>query len=146
MDKFKLFRCDNEDYLIKMHEIREKVLFTDGKYDRNHADDRNPNNHCFIFIKGDETVGTVRLDFIEKSVAAIRLVAILQEYQGQKIGAKMLCAIEEYAKQHRIVKLVTNAEVNAKGFYETLGFMSEEWVDPGEGISRQTTPMAKMLT
>ena len=37
--------------------------------------------------------GTVRLDFLSDKVAAIRLVAILPEYQGKKIGSKMIAAV-----------------------------------------------------
>jgi GNAT superfamily N-acetyltransferase len=129
-----------------MHEIREKVLFTDIKYNRNHADDNNPDNHCFVFMLDDKAVGTVRLDFIEKRVAAVRLVAVLPEYQGKKIGAKMLAAVEEYAKQHGIFKLVTNSAIKAEGFYKILGYKNEKWVDAGEGISKQTTPMTKTLS
>lgn len=144
--EYKLIRCINEESLLKMHGIREKILFTDGEYDRNHADDKNPNNHCFIYMKDDNAIGTVRLDFIEKNMAAVRLVAILHEYQGQGIGAKMLSAIEDYAKQHAVYNLVTNAEIKAEGFYKALGYANDKWVDPGEGISRPTTPMTKKLT
>lgn len=37
----------------------------------------------------------------------------------------MLYAIEDYAKQNGIIKLVTNSEINAKNFYETIGYASE---------------------
>ena len=83
MSELKLVHCKDEQTLMRMHEIREKVLFTSGKYDRNHAGDKNPNNHCFIFMRDNIAVGTVRLDFIEPHVAAVRLVAVLPEYQGQ---------------------------------------------------------------
>ena len=143
MHKFELVKCGNEKSRNQMHEIREKVLFPDGKYNRNHADDNNLDNHCFVFMIDDKAVGTVRLDFIEKQVAAVRLVAVLPEHQDKKIGTMMLAAVENYAKQHGVYKLVTNAEINAEGFYKTLGYVNEKWVDPGEGISRQTTPMTK---
>lgn len=145
MDETKLIHCHDEQARSKMHEIRERVLFTSGVYDRDHADDKNPNNHCFIFTLGGNAVGTVRLDYIEPHIAAVRLVAVLPEYQGQKIGSRMLAAIEIYAQQTGIDKLVTNAAVDAKGFYEAIGYVSEVWIDPGEGISQPTTPMIKKL-
>lgn len=90
-------------------------------------------------------VGTVRLDLLNQQEAAVRLVAILPQHQGKKLGSKMLSAIEDYAKQLGIIKLVTNAAVNAKKFYGAIGFVSEYWNDPGEGISQPTIPMVKYL-
>ena len=145
MSEFKLIHCEDEESLLQMHEIREKVLFTTGKYDRHHADDKNPNNYCFIFMVNNKSVGTVRLDFIECDKAAVRLVAVLPEYRGQKIGSAMLYAIEDYAKQKGVITLVTNSAVNAKGFYEAIGYVSENWIDPGEGTSELTIPMTKKL-
>lgn len=145
MSKFKLVRCDSETSLSPIHEIREKVLFSPGEYDRQYPDDRNPNHHCFIFQFEDKSVGTVRLDFIKPHEVAIRLVAILPEYQRQKMGFKMLVAVEEYVREKGINKLVTNSAINAIKFYESLGFVSENWVDPSEGISQPTNPMVKRL-
>lgn len=145
MSEFKLIHCKDEESLLQMHEIREKVLFTSGKYDRHHADDKNPNNHCFIFMVDNKSVGTVRLDFIEHDKAAVRLVAVLPESQGQKIGSAMLYAVENYAKQKGIITLVTNSAVNSKVFYEAIGYASEDWIDPGEGTSEPTIPMTKKL-
>lgn len=145
MSNFKLVRSSNDKAMSQMHEIREKVLFPDGDYDRNHPDDRKPNHHCFIFLANDMPVGTVRLDFIHPHEAAVRLVAILPEYQGQKIGLKMMSDAENYAKSKGIKKLVTNSAKNAIKFYESLGFSPQKWTDPGEGIGRPTFQMAKDL-
>jgi GNAT superfamily N-acetyltransferase len=146
MNEYKLLRCNDEVSLLKMHEIREKVLFSSGNYDRYHPDDINPDHHCFVFLLNETVVGTVRLDFINPQEAAVRLVAILPEYQRRKIGSKMLNAIEDYAKQQGVNKLVTNAAVDAKKFYEAIGYISEDWIDPGEGISQPTIPMVKYLS
>jgi GNAT superfamily N-acetyltransferase len=145
MSNLKLsMRLDNAT-LEKMHEIRIKVLFPDGNYDRNHPDDSNPNNYCFVFMDENTAVGTVRLDFLSDKVAAIRLVAILPECQGKKMGSKMIAAVEEYAKQHGVQKLVTNAAIDVERFYKSIGYVNEKWIDPGEGIARSTTPMVKVL-
>jgi predicted acetyltransferase/GNAT superfamily N-acetyltransferase len=145
MNEFSFIRCNDEKSFSAMHEIREKVLFTSGKYDRHHPDDNNPNHHCFIFMLMNIPVATVRLDFIDSDEVAVRLVAVLPEYQGQKIGSRMLSAVEDFAKQKGITRIVTNAAVDAKAFYEAIGFISENWVDTGEGISRPTIPMVKRL-
>lgn len=146
MGEFKLVHCDNQNLLDEMHNIRERVLFTDGKYDRRHPDDTNTDNQCFVFILNDKPVATVRLDFIRSHEYALRLVAVLPEYQGKKIGSKMMSVIFDYAKQKGIYKLVTNSAIEAVKFYESLGFIKEHWIDTGEGISRPTVPMAKNLT
>jgi GNAT superfamily N-acetyltransferase len=145
MSNFKLLLCSDNITREQMHEIRESVLFTDGKYDKNHPDDHNPENFCFVFMDDHTAVGTVRLDFLSDKIAAIRLVAILPKYQRKKVGSKMIAAIEEYAKQHGAQKLVTNAAVDAERFYKSIGYINEEWIDPSEGIARPTTPMSKIL-
>ena len=129
MSEFKLVICNDNETALQMHKIREVVLFTSGIYDRNHPDDKNPNNHCFLFLFKNTPVATVRLDFIENNTAAIRLVAVLPEYQNQKIGLKMLSSIEDFAKEKGIVKLVTNSALNATKFYEINGYIFEKWFD-----------------
>src|SRR5260221_3645445 len=99
MNEFDFIRCNDEKSFSQMHKIREKVLFTSGKYDRHHPDDNNPNHHCFILLLKNIPVATVRLDFINPHEIAVRLVAVLPDYQGQKIGSRMLNAVEDYAKQ-----------------------------------------------
>jgi GNAT superfamily N-acetyltransferase len=145
MGEFKLVHCDNQNLLDEMHNIRERVLFTDGKYDRHHPDDTNPDNQCFVFLLNDKPIATVRLDFIRPQEYAIRFVAVLPEYQGKKIGSKMMNSIIDYANQKGIYKLVTNAAIEATKFYESLGFVKEYWIDTGEEISRPTIPMVKIL-
>jgi len=141
MAEFKLVYCNNQTLLDEMHNIRETVLFKDDKYNRHHPDDVNPDNQCFIFLLNDKPVATVRLDFINPSEYAIRLVAVLPEYQGKKIGSKMMYAILDYANQKDIYKLVTNSAIEATKFYESLGFVKEAWIDTGEGVSQPTVPM-----
>lgn len=145
MKENNLIRCQEEKTILQMHEIREKVLFTSGNYDRNHPDDKNSNHHCFIYLFGNNAVGTVRLDFIEAHTAAVRLVAVLPEHQGQKVGSKMLSCIEKYAAERGVDKLVTNAAVDAEKFYLAIGYVRESWVDPGEGILRPTIAMSKKI-
>lgn len=145
MNKYKLQRCDDQESILMMHKIREKVLFSNIKYNRFHPDDTNEKNHCFIFLVNEIPVGTVRLDFINSNKAAVRLFAILSEFQRQKIGTHMMTALEEYALNNGIEMLNTNAALDAKKFYESVGFISEKWDDPGEGSSQPTTPMVKYL-
>jgi GNAT superfamily N-acetyltransferase len=145
MNEYKLVRCNDDEARLQMHKIREEVLFTSGEYNRDHADDKNPDNHCFIFLFNNTPVATIRLDFLAPDIAAVRLVAVLPKNQGQKIGSKMLSAIEDYAKERGILKLVINSAINAKKFYDSIGYVTETWIDPGEGISVPTIQMSKKL-
>ncbi len=142
---FELRRCMKEEDLVLIHEIRETVLFQNRNYNRHHADDRMPNNHNFLFFLNGTPIGTVRLDFLNTLEAAVRLVAILPAYQRQGIGSKMLQAIESYAQEHQIRKLVTNARLGAQGFYAIHGYSIESWIDPGEDSSCPTVGMTKNL-
>lgn len=74
-----------------------------------------------------------------------QLYAWSQYYQNFKArkSAQKCSAIEKYAKQQGVTRLVTNAAVDAKIFYESIGYTQEDWIDPGEGISQPTISMSK---
>ena len=148
-NSYELRRCIKEKDLNPIHHIREMVLFsaqlTRVKYNRHHPDDQNPNHHNFLFLKNNKPIGTTRLDFIRPNEAAVRLVAILPNYQNQGNGTAMLNALESYAKEQGITKLVTNSATAAVKFYQAHGYVQQKWDDPGEGSSQATIQMIKLI-
>src|ERR1700693_54994 len=144
MCDFQLIPCLQNATREQMHKIRQTVHFTDREYNRDHPDDKTANHHCFLFTFKDKAVGTVRLDFLNDQMAAVRLGAILPEYQRQKMGTNMPEALETNAKQHSVRKLVTNARTDAESFYKSIGYTNEAWMDPGEGTTIAPIPLVKI--
>lgn len=64
-------------------------------------------------------------------------IAVMDEYQGQGIGQRLLAQIECFAAEHgyhEVDLLVTASNVNAVHFYEKSGFSSERYLMMKSGI------------
>jgi GNAT superfamily N-acetyltransferase len=141
-----------EDDWHAMHEIRRAVLFAPGRhpagvvYDDAHPDDRDPRNQCFLFWLDERPIGVVRLDERAPAVGAVRLVAVVVEFQRQGHGRELGRLIEAEARSRGMRRLVVNAHPDAIGFYERTGWHFEEW-DCREltGIAASCVQMAKLL-
>ena len=73
------------------HLIRRIALFEryhpDVIYDRNQADESTPGNFPLGLIADGELAGTIRVDLLDETRAALRLIAIHPDRQGQGLGA-----------------------------------------------------------
>lgn len=143
--KTELKLCLKSEEIDLIHEIRERVLFPGLPYDRNHPDDNNPDHLLFLLYVDQKPSATLRLDFLNKSEAALRLVAVLPEFQGKGMGSKLLLKVEIFCRSKGIKKIMTNAKLDSVEFYKRNGFNIEKWDDSGEGIARPTTSMVKWI-
>ena len=89
----------------------------------------NPNHIIFVAVLGDKVVGSTTLliepKFIHDGglVGHIEDVVVNKEFQGQKIGEKVILAALEYAKNAGCYKTVLDCLDDVKPFYEKLGFI-----------------------
>lgn len=60
-------------------------------------------------------------------------IAVLQEYRGQGVGAKIVQALMEQAAAAGLQRVYLGAQLHATGFYERLGFVpyGDEFMDAG---------------
>jgi predicted GNAT family N-acyltransferase len=70
-------------------------------------------------------VATARLLEQGEGTARIGRVAVLKEYRGLGLGALLLRFIEQFAREQGYARLVLDAQCQALGFYEKLGYMAE---------------------
>lgn len=80
-----------------------------------------------VWVEDDgRVVGTGALRYLEPGVGELKRVWLLQEYQGQKLGYRIMLALFEIARQkgYHTLRLETNLEVqhHAVDFYRRLGF------------------------
>jgi len=97
------------------------------------------------FWQDGDLLGTLRVDFLDNETAALRLVAVEPRLQGSGIGRKMIAAAERFISGAGRGRVVTNAAIDAVGFYARLGYEEGPWDDPGEGAGESTAPMQKQL-
>ena len=102
--------------------------------DRNKADEifekinSNPDHIVVIAEVNGKIVGTTTLliepKFIHKGglVGHIEDVVVDKNFQGQKIGEKIMKHLLEYAKNRGCYKTILDSTDDVKPFYEKLGF------------------------
>jgi GNAT superfamily N-acetyltransferase len=143
-----LRRPRNQVELASLHDLRDTVLFKGrgrSGYDRHHPDDQSPDNHFMGFWQDGELLGTLRVDFLDDEMAALRLVAVEPRLQLHGIGRKMITAAERLVSAAGRRHIVTNAAIDTVQFYSQLGYEELHWDDPGEGAGEPIVPMQKQL-
>src|SRR5882724_9936610 len=117
-----------------MHDIRHATLFPPDRgivYDENHPLDRDPANQCFLLTVGGRPIGIVRIDRRGLREGVVRLVAIVPELQRQGHGRALEQLVEAEARRLGMTRLMLNARADAVGFYERVGWQTDDW-DPSE--------------
>ena len=124
---------ENREEWDAYHLIRRMALFEryhpDVTYDRDHADESKPGNFPLALIAEGELVGTIRIDLLDEKRAALRLVAIHPDRQGQGLGAVMLGLAEDFIRRHGRRSVVVHGNPPAIGFYLASGYVERPWVD-----------------
>lgn len=76
-----------------------------------------------LVLDGDRAVATVRYFFdCEKGSYIIGRIAVIEEYRGRGVGAKIVEAAEAQIKAEGGGSVILNAQCRAAGFYEKLGY------------------------
>lgn len=74
--------------------------------------------HALAYNAADEAVGTGRL----LPDGHIGRMAVLKEWRGKGVGAVLLLALVEQARERRHARVRLNAQISAAGFYRRYGF------------------------
>ncbi|MEN9295617.1 MAG: hypothetical protein RIS03_1312, partial [Pseudomonadota bacterium] len=88
--------------------------------------------HALALIN-DQAVGTARL-ILNDQKAKIGRMAVLEEQRSQGIGAALLDALVQEARQQQIKLIELHAQVHAEQFYAKLGFVAVGEVFSEAGI------------
>ncbi len=93
-------------------------------------DDQDPHcDHALAYAADGSAVGTGRL----LPDGHIGRMAVLMEWRGKGVGALLLQALMEQARQRRHTRVRLNAQTYAAGFYRRYGFevSGPEFMDAG---------------
>ena len=103
--------------------IRSAVFITEQEIDQAIEIDQNETNciHGVGYING-QPVCTLRLLPQSAHHLIIQRVAVLKAYRHQRLGLKLMIAVEEKAKQENYSKLSLSAQLPVIPFYQKLGY------------------------
>lgn len=83
----------------------------------------NDSDFHFVALDGDEVVGIVVLvPNYEPNVSKLRQMATAEKVRGKGFGIALVIALEEYAAELGMYKIVLHSRHYAVGFYEKLGY------------------------
>ena len=97
------------------------------------VDGRDSESDHYLLLLDGKPIATTRVRYIENK-AKIERVAVLQEFQGQGYGKKLMQHILKDIKQSSKTEIIVlGAQSYIIPFYETLGFSvcSDEYMDAG---------------
>lgn len=146
---YKLVKVAAEDDWRAYHALRRHVLWEsrgrDG-YDEKRPGEFLPANHPLLLKLDGRPIGTTRLDDLGDGRGVVRLVAIAADVQRRGHGYALSNLVENYARALGLTTLLINADPEAVGYYEKMGWHAFLW-DEAEltGIAADCKQMTKSL-
>jgi predicted acetyltransferase/N-acetylglutamate synthase-like GNAT family acetyltransferase len=133
MSDYTLSRPSNAVEWAAYHEIRRTEIFArylPGQiYDAEDADEFEACNLPHLLWHAGEPIGTIRIDILDGTRGAFRLIAIRSELQRMGHGSAMLRLAEERAVCFGCGEVSLNAIKPALGFYQKHGYRPGNWFD-----------------
>jgi predicted GNAT family N-acyltransferase len=85
-------------------------------------------DQCFhiMAVDGNNVAGVGRLQYNSAEEAQIRYMAVSETHEGNGIGRKIVCALEQEAVEQNINRIVLDAREPAVGFYQKLDYLVEK--------------------
>lgn len=121
--KITFFSSDAEEMLVDAFKIRRKVFIAEQKVAQDlEIDGKDTEALHFIIYLNDEPVGTCRVRNTRDNSWKLERFAIIKEYRKSGLGRKLLSFVEKTAVRSGVEKLIFNAQISAKGFYNSQGY------------------------
>lgn len=112
-------------------EIRQEIFVEEQGF-QNEFDDIDPVAVHLLLLEGETPVAVGRTYPDETGkVWHLGRICVRKPWRGIHLGSKVMEGLEAAAKERGAEKLVLSAQVQAKGFYEKLGYRpyGEEYLD-----------------
>lgn len=129
----KIEHITDKQNLKKAFYIRTKVFVEEqGVPPENEIDEYEDVSEHVVVEENDHPVATGRVR-IEHGVAKLQRICVLKECRKSGLGRVVVEALEQIAKEKGIPKAKLGAQIQAKTFYEKLGYkqVSGEFMDEG---------------
>ncbi|TVX94759.1 GNAT family N-acetyltransferase [Paenibacillus agilis] len=92
-----------------------------------------PAYHVLLQQQG-EYIATGRIKLLDELTAKMQRIAVRKSYRGQGIGRVLVLGMEQIARVHGVERSVLDAQCQAEGFYQSLGYVTiseEPFYDAG---------------
>lgn len=88
--------------------------------------------HILLRHEG-KVVGTGRIRVLPDGIGKLERICVLNECRGSGAGAMITAALESIASEQGLTRAKLGGQIQAKGFYEKLGYIvvSEPFIDEG---------------
>ena len=114
--------------------LRTEVFIKEQGFSSEFDDIDDIADHVVLYDNGVPiATGRVFPDKKGSHCFTIGRVCVKKVYRGKHLGREILLALEKVAKEKGAEHLQLSAQVQAKGFYETLGFASYGSIYSDEG-------------
>jgi len=111
------------DFEDAASEIRMTVFVEEQGVDASEElDGKDPDAVQFLARDGGEAVGTARLRFPDPDVGKAERVAVCESARGDGVGAALMRAVEDAARDNGATAVVLHAQTRVEGFYRKLGY------------------------
>ncbi|MFC7061446.1 GNAT family N-acetyltransferase [Halobacillus seohaensis] len=129
----KVTQVTSEQELKAAFDIRQKVFVQEqGVPLKDEFDDFDEICEHILILNDRSPVGTGRIRRIENA-AKLERICILSDYRKFGLGKVIIENLEAIAKNKGLTHIKLHGQVQAKGFYEKLGYSSEsdEFMEDG---------------
>lgn len=87
----------------------------------------------FVGYEEEQPVAASRMRFVD-TYAKMERICVKKEWRGKGLGKELLLAMEDAARKHDYQQAKLHAQVHAKAFYQSLGYIvlsDKEFMDAG---------------
>lgn len=132
--------------MAEVHALRHEALFAPFGIPRDDGwDDAGTDRAHVIAMLNGEVVGYSCLLFDTPGSGHVRQVSVRENLRGRGIGAGMMFAIEERARELGLGEIWLNARCSAEGFYHACGYETTSGVFPSGRTQLPHVRMSKPL-
>ncbi|PLV60104.1 GNAT family N-acetyltransferase [Thermotoga sp. KOL6] len=118
-----IFFESNRDLFEEALKIRRKVFIEEqGVSEEDEMDGKDSEALHVLLETSGKFVGVARVRKIDRDTFKIERVAILKEERNKGYGRHLMKEIEKEIVTRGAKRIVLNAQVRVKGFYEKLGY------------------------
>lgn len=104
--------------------IRQAVFVEEQGFE-NEFDEIDDSCYHLVIYQKNVPIAVGRMYYKDKTTMILGRIATLKAYRNQKIGSKIVLALENKAKELGCCKTELSAQQRAQGFYEKLGYKKE---------------------
>lgn len=130
-ETYRTITAQGLENLPQAAEIRQEVFVQEQGF-QNEFDEIDPVAVHLLVMEGETPVAVGRTYPDETGkVWHLGRICVRKPWRGCHLGQKVMQGLEEAARERGAEKLVLSAQVQAKGFYEKLGYhpYGEEYLD-----------------